>query len=601
MGVMARVWDWAKKRASGLSGRGGGGGGGDRNARAANLRPYLAGGTLGWWTSPHDAESLKYTGWTYCAVSAMADQAAKATCRVYLTGRSRDPEGRIRKSAGSATDSADSDRIPVRPTHPMARLLERPNPEESGSDFRYGVILQLCLTGTAHVWIVRDREGEGAPVELYVVPTGATTPMPPSSEHPRGQLRVAPLSSFAVGGTDDYFPGSLGSLMTAGGYLDARDVKSIRLRHPLYLSDGWSPLAAGATLIDVETSLNQARWYSFKNSATPGLVMEVAEDADPSPEELEAFSAFMKARNGGVANVGANLMLPKGVTAKQLAASNKEMDYVSSYPQVRDSVLALHKTPAVAIGVSEAGSYAAYYAALKQFTELSVQPRLDQVADALTEALAPAFEESTRMPEGERLVIELKASGIDDPALREAGLRLLISGKSITINELRAKEGLPPVEWGDCPAGTDPIQWKQGLLQLKQAEQEAEQGGAPGGAPGGGDPLAALLGGGGPGGAGGSGPSEGSPAPQEGAPQGQGQGDDDPFGGMFGSAAIGDTPRDGGETAIGDISAGGGGEDAELPIGDISGESGPGLADPVRRSAPKMVKRFRLRVTVGRE
>jgi hypothetical protein len=67
---------------------------------------------------------------------------------------------------------------------------------------------------------------------------------------------------------------------------------------------------------------------------------------------------------------------------------------------------------------------------------------------------------------------------------------------------------------------------------------------------------------------------------------------------MFGSAAIGDTPRDGGDPAIGDISAGG---DAELPIGDISGESGPGLADPVRRSAPKMVKRFRLRVTVGRE
>jgi phage portal protein BeeE len=582
MGVMNTVWQWVTKKARG----------GDRNARASALRPYLAGSMLGYWVSQHDAEGQKYTGWTYCAVSALADQASQAQCQAYLVGRQRDNEGRIRKSMGQGGGD-DSDRIPLRHKHPLMRLLNRPNPEQSGSDFRYRVMLQLSLTGTAHVWIVRNGEGKGVPVEMYVIPTGAATPLPPSSDHPLGQLRVAPLASFAMqAGDADFPPGSLGPLMTTGGYLDARDIKSIRLPHPLYLSDGWSPLAAGATVIDVETSLNYARWYSFKNSATPGMVLEVAEDADPSPEEMEAFRADIRNRNAGVANAGKDLLLPKGVTAKQIAANNREMDYTSSYPQIRDSVLALHKTPAVAIGVTEAGSYSAFYASLKQFTALAVQPRLDKIAEELTEALASDYEDLTGLPEDEHLVIEMKARAIDDPSIEEGELRLLIGGKAITINELRAKKGLAPIEWGDCPAGTDPIQWQQGQLQLKQAKEGGGQGGA-----GGGNPLAALMGGGAPGGGGGSAPAGDSPAPPGGGPEGQQDqpdAEDDPFAALFGDSLGGDGAST--DQMIGDTSR----DSAENPDGVID-EDGPNEPDPVRESAPKIkVKGYPVRLHIGR-
>lgn len=594
MGVMGNVWEWVIKKA-----RAGWAMATPRNARSSALRPYLAGAMPGLWSSPHLEEAQKFTGWTYCAVTALADQAAQATCAVYLVGRKRrteDDTGRIRKAA-SQHQEHHGERIPMRDKHPLVRLLNRPNPEQSGSQFRYQMMQQLALTGTAHVWIIRN--GLGTPVELYVVPTAAATPLPPTNDHPRGQYRVSPLASFSGTVGDDYLPpGSLGPLLTAGAILDARDIKSIRLPHPLYRSDGWSPLAAGATVIDVENQLNLARWYSFKNAAAPGMVLELAEDANPAPEEMEALRTDLRNRNSGVQNAGKDLLLPPGVSAKQITSTNKEMDYTTSFPQVRDGVLALHKTPAVAIGVTEAGSYSAFYASLKQFTELAVQPKLDMIAEELTEALASDFERATGLPDDERLVIDMKARAIDDPTLREGRIRTLTAAKAITINEVRAEDGLPPVEWGDCPAGTDPLQWKQGMLQLKQAEQ---------GGPGGGNPLAAMMaGGGGQPGAG----QEQEPKPGQGDGKGEdsdpfsellgdgkgttgsGAEEDDPFASLFGDAG-----QDGADAGIGTTD--------DTPIGDLgkdtdadADDEDTGTPDPVRASAPRIPrlgKSYRLR------
>lgn len=490
---LARLWDWftGKRRPAHAAPQGG-----PDPARTAKMRPYLSGQSPGFWASDHFEETQHYTGWTYCAVKSLATQAAQATVsatesatpvvkmprkrRKELACLSRAQRERQRllaavrkerrradrdaaeKAAGSNTDATAQRqaRRPLPDTHPIVRLLKRPNVEQSGAAFRFQVVQQLALTGTALVWVLRNKlpsqdEGRGYPVELYVIPTGLARPQPPSAAFPRGAYRLIPLASWESAADDEgYQPmGALGQLLVQGAIIDARDVKPIRWPHPLFLSDGLSPLSAGVLFVDVAEQLERSRWYDFKQASKPGLVFSVDPTINPAPEDKAAFRVDLSNRHAGTANTGNDLILPPGVSAEQIVRSPAEMDYVNSQPQARDSVLALHGTPSVAIGVSEAGSYAAFFASLKQYVELSVQPMLNLIAEELTEVLSPAY--------GGTQEVKLAAKAIDDPdlALRQQAndvtkWQAAADKGACTVNEFRKGLGLgPPVPWGEKPMG----------------------------------------------------------------------------------------------------------------------------------------------------
>ena len=67
------------------------------------------------------------------------------------------------------------------------------------------------------------------------------------------------------------------------------------------------------------------------------------------------------------------------------------MDYQSGFEQAGLRIMAGHGTPPIAAGASGSGSYAAFYAELKQFTELTIQPILDFLAEEDTERLGSAI------------------------------------------------------------------------------------------------------------------------------------------------------------------------------------------------------------------
>jgi hypothetical protein len=107
---------------------------------------------------------------------------------------------------------------------------------------------------------------------------------------------------------------------------------------------------------------------------------------------------------------------------------------------MRDAVLGVHGVPPIAAGIGGGGSYAAFYAQLKQFTCLTVQPILELLAEEDTERLAPQF--------GDGLTIEYEAAAIDDPEILERRLATDIAARAITKGEIRSLRGLPP--FGDA-------------------------------------------------------------------------------------------------------------------------------------------------------
>lgn len=409
--------------------------GGSSMAVGGGLRGAMSQGSPGGWASDHRAETNRYTGWNYVAARAIALQCAQAQVNVYQEGVAPEPGKSRTKAYNEQSDKGE----PLGEESRLVRLLKRPSPKQSGASFRYEVSLQLSLTGTALIWNVKNQEG--LTIERYVIPTAIATPQAPTRDMPQGSWYISPEAAHFAAADSWFMMSTVGLLFNC--YLDARHVQVIRWPHPLYRDDGQSPVAAGAMWTDTADMVDRARWAQMKSGHNPSLAITPPDGWDGDQADLDAAEALFNQRYGG-ADKNRKAMF---VTAKEiikLSSTGEQMDFENAFPQVRDAILAIHGTPGVAAGVTDGGSYAAFYAALLQFTMLTIQPQLSLIAEEDSEQLAPQF--------GAGLTVEMLAKPIDDPQILENQLRTDLQGRIRTRNEIRLLRGLPPI---DGPLGEE--------------------------------------------------------------------------------------------------------------------------------------------------
>ena len=408
------------------------------------LRFALSQGQPGSWASDHREEAAHFTGWNYVAINAVAKQAAQADVAVYQDQRSPQAKS-IRKSLrqqGSKAyghESLTGSALPA--DSPLMKLLGRPNPSQSGAALRYEQVMQLMLTGSCLLWKVPNQVGRTC--ERYVIPTAVAYPVEPSRELPRGGWQIDPAACrwrFAGFQDGDRFIDSRGYQLTLGRIIPAENMQVIRWSHPIWKDDGYSALAAGAKMIDSAEQVDLSRFSSLRNSSNPSLVISVPPELNPTEEQMDSLASKFNAKYAGTDNDGKAMFVTGGGEVIKLNTNPKEMDFVQAFTQLRDAVMALHGVPGIAAGITDGGSYAAFYASLKQFTMLSVQPILDLLAEEDSEQIAPQF--------GPGLSVELTAAAIDDPEILERQLQTDLQAGIRTRGELRALRGLPP--FGDA-------------------------------------------------------------------------------------------------------------------------------------------------------
>lgn len=447
------------------------------NRFAVALRAVLGAGQPGSWSSDHRSESDQYSGWTFVAIRAICLQAMQASVLVYDDSINGSKQKRIKekihkKSGYSQFKSLYAGEFgaskPLSNEYPICKILKHPNATQSGASFRYERVLQLQLTGTSIVWNVPNQFGKT--VQRYVIPTAIATPVPPSNEFPEGGYKIQSPSLR-------YFNQSDGSSFTEssifhqviGNVIPISQLQISRWPHPVFKDDGQSPVSAGARWIDSANQIDSARWAQMNNGADPSIVVTCGKDMNPSREELEAAATMFEQKYGGTENTG-KAIFTTGEQVVSLTATPREMDYNSSFIQFRDAILALHGVPGIAAGISDGGSYAAFYASLKQFICLTVQPILDLLAEDDTEHLAPQF--------GKNLTVEIEATQIDDPDLLEKRLATDIRAKIIKVDEMRAIRGLPPLgpeRGGEQLVSQDDTK----LQQTEEADKHGYDAGAP--------------------------------------------------------------------------------------------------------------------------
>lgn len=399
------------------------------------LRDALQQNQPGGWSSDHRRESESYVGWNYVAIHAIAMQGLQALVNCYAA----DKGANLTSKAKSAYNEHDDKGEPLPQEHGLVKLYKRPNPTQTGGMFLYRRLQQLNITGKALVWNLPNRFGKT--VERYVIPTALAEPHPATREYPNGYWKVTPDAMAFGGDATSFMIG--GYLRLMGGNIPAEQMQVTLWPHPTRLDDGQSPIAAGSLWIDTGNMVDQARYSQLKDGPNPKLVVNAPDDFDGDASDLQRAEDTFNKKNSGAAKSRKAIFVSAG-KIEQWGQTAVEMDYGGGFEQYRDAELALHGVPGVAAGITDGGSYAAFYASILQFVTITVQPQLSMFAEEDTLVIAPQF--------GQGVTIEILAKSIDDPAVLENQLRTDLTGKIRTRNEIRALRGLEPIEG---PAGEE--------------------------------------------------------------------------------------------------------------------------------------------------
>jgi phage portal protein BeeE len=379
-------------------------------------------------------------GAAFLAVNTLANQVA--ACEYHVYERTPDPH------------EAD---LELSWSEPVCRVLHNPNDDDDWSDFSYQVSQQLSLTGTALVW--KPAEGDEVPQELYVLPSAACLPWPPSELHPGGSYLVQPYYGPWSSGL---FSGS----SAAGARIPAEQVIRIQNPNPLIRYDGYAVLTAIRRQVDTIESIDLARWNTQQKGADPSIAVTF----DPTvfnPNNQADFNRVrtqLEALYQGPQNAGRLFPLPIGSTATKLSQTPAEMAWTEGWDQLLKFVTAAYGCPAPIAGLTDSTAYATLYASLKQFNLISLDPHLRRIASKLNSKYV-------QMYYGGGLYLKLTGQRVTDEDVEIRRYTLGLSAKSVKRNEMRRFLELAPLEGPDG----DELVGVQKQTQTERADGSGDQ------------------------------------------------------------------------------------------------------------------------------
>ncbi len=258
--------------------------------------------------------------------------------------------------------------------HPVAQLLRKPNPEQSGPEWLEGVYGALQTAGNAYV----EAVGDEVPGELWSLRPDRVRIVPGKAGWPEAY-------EYAVGGR------SVRIGREADGWMP---VMQLKLFHPTDDHYGFSPLEAAAFAIDVHNASGAWNKALLDNAARPsGALVFAARDGERLTEtQFAQLKAELGEAHSGAANAGRPLVLEGGLDWKPMSMSPADMDFIAGkHAAAREIALAFGAPPQL-LGIPGDATYANYREANAAFWRGTVIPLARKTAGALTGWLGGRFE-----------------------------------------------------------------------------------------------------------------------------------------------------------------------------------------------------------------
>ncbi len=305
--------------------------------------------------------------------------------------------------------------------HPVARVLERPNPFTGAFEFQRQLAADMLLWGNGLALIVRVRDEVR---ELYRIdPRSCTIEIDQVTGEPKYIVSMHP------GGTQTY------------SYRDVIHLRNLTL-------DGFRGLGLvnlAQETIGLSTVLQRHAAKLFGRGARPSGVLEYAKTL--SEQVAKKLKAQFEGQHGGAENSGGTLVLEDGMSFKPLTFSSTDAQFIEMRRfEVLEAARLLKLPPHLLADMQFSAGRANVEDLGMQFLSGVLSPILELYEDAIERTLLTDEERDS-------YCVEFDESDLirADTEKRFAAYKTGTETGVYTINEARAKEGLPPIEGGDTP------------------------------------------------------------------------------------------------------------------------------------------------------
>lgn len=326
------------------------------------------------------------------------------------------------------------------PQHPLFGILhDSPNADQTASDFWEFAQSAIELRGNAYARKLRNG--------TRII---GLEPIPPTV--------MAPPRRLASGAIEYNW-----TLNGRTYRSDDQDVLHIR-------GFGGDPLGGLSTLefarntFGLAKAIDRAAAKTFKNGIRPSGAMTF--DKFLSPENRAIAETTLMEKYSGAMNAGRPLILEGGTKWQQLSINPEDAQMLESRAYSVEEVCRFFGVPPFMIGHTDKAT--SWGSGLEQqvlaFSKFTLQRRLERIEQALMKQLL------TPQDRAEGVKIEFNLEGLlrADSAGRASYYQSGLSNGWLTINEVRARENLPPVAGGEVP------RMQSQNVPITQAQQGAE-------------------------------------------------------------------------------------------------------------------------------
>jgi HK97 family phage portal protein len=307
--------------------------------------------------------------------------------------------------------------------HPLYRILHnRPNTDQTAANFWQFMSAALELQGNAYTEIARASDGR----VIALAP-----PFAPDLIRPRRTSSGA--IEYEVTGPN------------------RRIIPQERMLHirgfggdPL---GGLSTIAYGRRTFGLANAVEASAAAIFRNGVRMSGVVQT--DHALNPEQRLHAERLINEQMAGADNAGVARLFDNGMKWQQLTINPDDAQMLETRNFSVEEVCRTFGVPPHMIGHSGSSNNWGIEQLTIAFVQFTLRERLKNIESTLEEQLLSPVERD------EGLAIEFNLEGLlrGDSAARTAFYKEALAGKWMTVNEVRAKENLPPVSWGDRPWG----------------------------------------------------------------------------------------------------------------------------------------------------
>lgn len=372
----------------------------------SRLNPFGAGGGSGpgAWQWERGEQVRHYRNWVYTCIDFISakitevppsvaytvdagDQAKHAVAaKVYRAGRGPDPGRRdwvpkhvAKSAAGSIRPNDELEYADA--SDPLLQLILNPNEPDTWVTFWRQQSIYYHLTGVAYTWCVPSESGSDV-AELWTIPSHWVKPVCLGRERLVDYYEVTPYGA------------SGGSLVR----FDPSEMIEVKSPNPLNILGAQSPLQANSEIIDQYESVQQSRYWSNKNGAAIGAVLQINDERNyPTDEELRRLESSFYARFQGEAKFNRPMVLPPGTTIDR-GQAERELAFVQSSDQLRDYVVSqTFRLSRTALGITDGVPWATFVGEMRRVIQDVINPVLAHFGGVFTEKLASRYGDNARI------------------------------------------------------------------------------------------------------------------------------------------------------------------------------------------------------------